>query len=158
LAEETDGLLLWLSSFVLSKEGRPLLDVEMGLSVLHVAEAGILGGGISSYLVVCSLRGSAFGVLVAFGGALRHPKLNFRRRPEAAEGGGCSGSSTEDTVWIDAVSFTDLDTARGLGPIGLEADDSASWLPRVNSSGNLGALVYLELGLGNEPEVNGVMA
>jgi hypothetical protein len=42
-AEETDGLLLWLSSFVLSKEGRPLLDVEIGLSVLHVAEAGILG-------------------------------------------------------------------------------------------------------------------
>jgi hypothetical protein len=52
LAEETEGLLLWLSNFVLSKEGRPLLDVEIGLSVLHVAEAGILGGGMSSYLVV----------------------------------------------------------------------------------------------------------
>jgi hypothetical protein len=52
LVEETEGLLLWLSSLVLSNEGRPLLDVEMGLSVLQVAEAGIFGGGISSYLVV----------------------------------------------------------------------------------------------------------
>lgn len=52
LVEETEALLLWLSSLVLSNEGRPLLDVEMGLSVLHVADAGILGGGMSSYLVV----------------------------------------------------------------------------------------------------------
>ena len=97
-------------------------------------------------------------MFVALGGALRHPKLNFRRKPEAAEGSGCSGSSVDDTVWIEAVSLTDLDTARGLGPIGLEASDSASWLPRVNSSGNLPGLLYLELGLGSEPEVNGVMA
>ena len=97
-------------------------------------------------------------MFVALGGALRHPKLNFRRRPEAGVGGGCSVSSVEDTVCIDAVSLTDLDTARGLGPIGLEANDSESWLPRVNSSGSLGALLYLELGLGNEPEVKGVMA
>ncbi|KAG9680274.1 hypothetical protein KCU87_g6, partial [Aureobasidium melanogenum] len=138
LVEETEGLLLWLSSLVLSNEGRPLLDVEMGLSVLQVAEAGIFG--------------SAFEAPVALGGVLRHPKLNLRRKPEAAEGGGCSASSVEDTVLIDAVSLTDLDTARGLGPIGLEESGSASWLPKVNSSGSLGGLLYLELGLGNEPE------
>lgn len=68
-------------------------------------------------------------------------------------------SSVEDTVLMEAVSLTDLETVRGLGPIGFEASGSTSWLlPSVNSSGSLGGLLNLELGLGNEPEVKGVMA
>ena len=59
---------------------------------------------------------------------------------------------------MEAVSLTDLDTVRGLGPIGFEACGSTSWFPRVNSSGSLGGLLYFELGFGNEPEVKGVIA
>lgn len=58
---------------------------------------------------------------------------------------------------MEAVSLTDLDTVRGLGPIGFEACGSTSWFPRVNSSGSLGGLLYFELGFGNEPEVKGVI-
>lgn len=104
----------------------------------NVAEAGSFGGGMSSYLggLICAAS-TDVGVGGTLDEVLRHPRLSFLRKELPEDGG--SGSSLDDMVLMDAESLiVDLEVVRDRGPIGLVDGGSASWFPRVYSSGNLG--------------------
>lgn len=152
--DDTEGFLLEISTD-LRMIGCSVFVAEAPNSA-KVADAGNLGGGISSYFGGLSWGSSDGGV----GGTLvevrRQPKLSFLRNELPDES--TSWSSFDEMVCADAESLTtDLEAARARGPIGLAVCKSASWLlPSVYSSGNLG-LPKLAPCFGREPEVKGVM-
>lgn len=156
----TDGFLRDVSREPLAPLG---CAIELAPSTVQfqVADAGSLGGGMSScFLALTSRDCSADGGLAFLEAVLRHPRLSLRRRELLDDG--ASGSSLEDAVWADGESLIDFEAVRGLGPIGFPAGVAAgvstSRCPRVYSSGNLALLLKFTLGLGRDPEVKGVMA
>lgn len=121
--DATEGFRL-----AVSNEQRALSGCfAMELKSAKVAEAGSLGGGISSYLGGFSWVESDDGVAGTLDEVLRHPvfKLSFLRSELPDDG--CSCPSLEEMVCTDAESLAmDLEAARVRGPMGFAAAGSAS--------------------------------